>query len=73
MIEFDGIKCYTLREAGELIGVGMPTLRNYIRRGQLDATKVGGKYLVSVEALRRWLKVEPAPHREEKSEAQGEK
>ena len=72
MIEFDGIKCYTLREAGELMGVGMPTLRNYIKRGQLDATKVGGKYLISVEALRRWLKVEPATHQEEKVEVPAE-
>lgn len=72
MIEFDGIKCYTLREAGELMGVGMPTLRNYIKRGQLDATKVGGKYLISVEALRRWLKVEPTTHQEEKVEVPAE-
>ena len=72
MIEFDGIKCYTLREAGELMGVGLPTLRNYIKRGELDATKVGGKYLISVDALRRWLKVEPASHQEKEEGNQAE-
>lgn len=56
MIEFDGIKCYTLKEAAELTQITTTTLRKYIAEGKVEATKAGGRYLISVESLKRWLK-----------------
>jgi excisionase family DNA binding protein len=56
MIEFDGIKCYTLKEAAELTQITTTTLRKYIAEGKIEATKAGGRYLISVESLKRWLK-----------------
>jgi excisionase family DNA binding protein len=44
---------YNLAEVGKVLKVSRRTLLKYIKEGQLDASKVGGKWLVRREALDR--------------------
>lgn len=43
---------YTTEEAAKLLNLEVPTIQDYIRRGKLDATKIGGKwYRITGQAL----------------------
>jgi len=45
---------YTTREVGELYGLKEGTIRQFIFRGQLEATKVGTTYIITPEQLKAW-------------------
>lgn len=34
----------TVEDVARILSVGVPTVRNYIKRGELRAVKLGGKY-----------------------------
>lgn len=50
---------YSVKEAGDLIGVGPDAMRNAIRRGDIAAVHLGGKILVPHRELERLLGIEP--------------
>lgn len=46
----------SLEELAETYGVSERSLRRYIQRGELAAKRLGRRYVVTVEAVRAWLK-----------------
>ena len=42
-------------EAARLLGVSRPTVYTYMRRPGFPAVRIGGRRLVLVDGLRRWL------------------
>lgn len=48
---------YSTKEVGELTGYAEVTIRSYIYRGQIKATKFGGCYMITKEDFEQWLKV----------------
>ena len=49
------IKLYTLEELTDLLNVTVYTLRNYVKSGKLKAAKIGGKWRVSEENLKKFV------------------
>ena len=48
-------KLYTLPELEKMLTVSNRTLLNYIKDGRLKAVKIGGKWLVSEDNLKKFL------------------
>ena len=48
-------KLYNLAEIEEILGVTRQTLLNYIKSGQLQAVKIGGKWKVKKETLEKFM------------------
>ena len=42
-------------EAARLLGVSRPTIYQYLGRDDFPSFRVGGRILVSVDGLRRWV------------------
>jgi len=55
LAELEALKVYTLTEIEGTLGVTHRTLLNYIKSGRLKAVKIGGKYKVTGENLRKFL------------------
>lgn len=55
----DSLRLYTLTELEGIIGVTHQTLFTYIKAGKLHAVKVGGKWKVTEENVKRFLNGEP--------------
>lgn len=55
MKEVLGVKLYTLKEVGELLGVQAQTASKYIQQGRLKARTIGGCKYVSEENLKEFL------------------
>lgn len=53
------IKLYTLTEIEPVIGVTHRTLLTYVKEGRLKAVKIGGKWKVTDENLKRFIAGEP--------------
>lgn len=51
----EGIRLYTLTELEPVLGVTHRTLQTYIKTGQLKGVKLGGKWRVTEETLRKFL------------------
>lgn len=49
------LKVYTLTEIEPILGVTHRTLLNYVKDGRLKAVKIGGKWKVSGENLRKFI------------------
>lgn len=47
---------YTTKEVGEMYGLKEGTIRQFISRKQLEATKVGTTYIITPEQLAAWEK-----------------
>lgn len=54
-------------EAARLLGVSKPTIYQYINREGFPSFKLGGRTLVSVEGLRKWVKAQAESGREAES------
>ena len=62
-LSFDGIKLYTLDDLSKRLDIHIVTLQRYVREGRILAQKVGKRYLVSKEALEKFLTPEvPREH-----------
>lgn len=48
-------KMYTLPQLEELLTISNRTLLTYIKEGRLKAVKIGGKWLVSEDNLKKFL------------------
>ena len=55
MKEVLGVKLYTLKEVGELLGVQQQTASKYVQQGKLKARVIGGAKYVSEEILKEFL------------------
>lgn len=50
-----GMTVYTAKETAELLHVSERTIRNYIKRGNLKAQKVGGDWAITEENIKAFL------------------
>lgn len=48
-------KMYTLPELEEMLTISNRTLLTYIKEGKLKAVKIGGKWLISEDNLKKFL------------------
>jgi len=53
--ELEALKVYSLTELEPVLGVTHRTLQSYIKDGRLKGVKIGGKWKVSEENLRKFL------------------
>ena len=51
----DSIRLYTLSELEPILGVTHRTLQTYIKNGRLKGVKIGGKWKVSEETLKKFI------------------
>ncbi len=49
------IKCYTLKEAAEILKVYPDTLRRYIKQGKVNAVKIGARIRITETEINRLL------------------
>ena len=56
MKEVLGVKLYTLKEVGELLGVQQQTASKYVQQGKLKARVIGGAKYVNEENLKEFLR-----------------
>lgn len=59
LLHLDGIQLYTLTELEPVLGVTHRTLLTYVKTGRLKAVKIGGKWKVSGDVLRKFINGEP--------------
>ena len=55
MKEVLGVKLYSLKEVGELLGVQQQTASKYIQQGKLKARTIGGYKYVSEDSIKNFL------------------
>lgn len=53
--ELEELKVYSLTEIESILGVTHRTLLTYIKDGRLKGVKIGGKWKVSGENLRKFI------------------
>ena len=53
--KLEDIRLYTLTELEPVLGVTHRTLQTYIKDGRLKGVKVGGKWRVTEETLRKFV------------------
>ena len=53
--ELEELKVYSLTEIEPILGVTHRTLLTYIKNGRLKGVKIGGKWKVSGENLRKFI------------------
>ena len=61
-IKLGSIVLYTTKELTRKLDITSVTLRTYIKRGRIKGQKVGGRWLVSEEAVREFFNT---PHKQE--------
>ena len=64
-IQVGDMKLYEVEELAEILGVGLPTIRKYLREGRLKGTKPAKRWYVSEEALKDYFQPEPQVLEEE--------
>lgn len=52
------MKLYNIKELSDILRTTPQTIRKYLNEGRLKGNKIGGKWLVTEEALKKFLKVE---------------
>lgn len=52
------IKVYSLKETSQILGVTERTLYNYIKAGRIKVQKIGGKWIITEENLKKFIKGE---------------
>lgn len=55
MKALEDIRLYTLTELEPILGVTHRTLQSYIASGKLKGVKIGGKWKITEDNLRRFL------------------
>lgn len=53
-------RAYSKEDAAAVVGVPVPTIEAAIRRGDLEARRLGKHWRISDSALRRWVGQDPA-------------
>ena len=57
-IQVGDMKLYDVEELAEMLNVGTPTIRKYLREGRLKGTKPAKRWYVSEEALKEYFQPE---------------
>lgn len=52
MLEFEGVKYFTVAETAERLNLSEQTIRRWIREGRLKAAKLGRSYMVSIDSIK---------------------
>ena len=47
---------YTVKEAAEALSVSTKTIYNYLYAGKIEAVKIGSKWIIKAETVKRILK-----------------
>ena len=58
-IQVGDMKLYDVEELAEMLSVGLPTIRRYLREGRLKGKKLAKRWYVSEEALKEYFRPEP--------------
>jgi excisionase family DNA binding protein len=58
-IKLGDMALYDVEELSEMLGVGIPTIRKYLREGKLKGIKPAKRWYVSEEALKDYFQPEP--------------
>ena len=61
MGEKPSVKVYTIREVAMLLKLHYHTVNNLIKKGELEAIKIGNQYRITEEALQEYLKTHTIP------------
>lgn len=51
----ENFKLYTKKEVAEILGITERTVWNYIKAGKIKASKIGGKWKVTEENLKKYV------------------
>ena len=57
-IQVGDMKLYDVEEVAEMLDVGEPTIRRYLRQGKLRGKKLAKRWYVSEEALKDYFQPE---------------
>lgn len=49
------LKLYSLEDVSQIVGLTHRTIWNYVKAGKLPAVKIGGKWKVSEENLKKFI------------------
>lgn len=64
-IQVGDMKLYDVEELAEMLDVGLPTIRRYLRQGRLKGKKLAKRWYVSEENLKDYFQPEPEVQEEE--------
>ena len=65
-IQVGDMKLYAVEEVAEMLSVGEPTIRRYLRQGRLKGKKLAKRWYVSEESLKDYfLQPEASPVQQE--------
>lgn len=56
-MEFD-IKIYSMNEVAKILKVSKRTIYDYIKSGELKVKKIGGKWIITEENLKKFIETE---------------
>ena len=57
-IQVGDMKLYDVEELAEMLDVGLPTIRRYLRQGRLKGKKLAKRWYVSEEAIKDYFQPE---------------
>ena len=57
-IQVGDMKLYDVEELAEMLDVGLPTIRRYLREGKLKGKKLAKRWYVSEESLKDYFQPE---------------
>ncbi len=49
------VNLYTIKELSSKLGVTAPTLRRYLKAGKLTGRKLGVKYMITEDSVRKYF------------------
>lgn len=49
------IELYTVNDIAQSLGIKIETVREYIKRGELKASKVGRKYIITTDSYKEFI------------------
>ncbi len=59
-IQVGDMKLYDVEELAEMLDVGLPTIRRYLREGRLKGKKLAKRWYVSEESIKEYFQPEEA-------------
>lgn len=51
------IDVYTVNDIAQSLGINIETVRTYIKRGELKASKIGRKYVITDESYKAFIQL----------------
>lgn len=51
-----GVPCYNIREAAEMLDINTVTLQAYIKKGTIPARKLGGRWHITEDNIKEYVK-----------------